>query len=195
MLGLDRSRAVRVTLKNIAGTVVCAATALSLTLFLRDGATIRLAAPAHLHSSRHHHPPSSGDGMSSSHRCSSHCRHDIRAIYRNIPPTAISGFTTPPNASCSPSSRSLPCAVVTLNASRLHEQFPAEIRLVPGPPGHSGSTRKRRSRPHRRQKRSASPPPAKPEDPARINGRAPTSPSLPPSLQIVFLSATLTPSP
>ena len=46
MLGLDRSRAVRVTLKNIAGTVVCAATALSLTLFLRDGATIRLAAPA-----------------------------------------------------------------------------------------------------------------------------------------------------
>lgn len=35
-----------VTLKNIAGTVVCAATAFSLTLFLRDGATIRLAAPA-----------------------------------------------------------------------------------------------------------------------------------------------------
>jgi K+-sensing histidine kinase KdpD len=36
---------VRVTLKNIAGTAVCAATALSLTLFLRDGTTIRLAAP------------------------------------------------------------------------------------------------------------------------------------------------------
>ena len=36
----------RITLKNLAGTAVCAATALSLTLFLRDGATIRLAAPA-----------------------------------------------------------------------------------------------------------------------------------------------------
>lgn len=36
----------RITLKNIAGTALCAATALSLTLFLRDGATIRLAAPA-----------------------------------------------------------------------------------------------------------------------------------------------------
>ncbi len=45
-LSLDRSRAVRIPLKNIAGTVVCAGTALSLTLFLRDGATIRLAAPA-----------------------------------------------------------------------------------------------------------------------------------------------------
>lgn len=36
----------RITFKNIAGTAVCAGTALSLTLFLRDGATIRLAAPA-----------------------------------------------------------------------------------------------------------------------------------------------------
>src|SRR6202035_3178084 len=44
LLSLDRSSAVRITLKNLAGTAVCAATALSLTLFLRDGATIRLAA-------------------------------------------------------------------------------------------------------------------------------------------------------
>lgn len=35
----------RITLKKLAGTAVCAGTALSLTLFLRDGATIRLAAP------------------------------------------------------------------------------------------------------------------------------------------------------
>ena len=37
---------VRITLRTLVGTLVCAATAGLLTLLLRDGATIRLAAPA-----------------------------------------------------------------------------------------------------------------------------------------------------
>lgn len=36
----------RITIKTLAGIAVCAATAFSLTMFLRDGSTIRLAAPA-----------------------------------------------------------------------------------------------------------------------------------------------------
>jgi len=37
---------VRISTKTLAGIVVCAATAFSLTMYLRDGTTIRLAAPA-----------------------------------------------------------------------------------------------------------------------------------------------------
>jgi len=37
---------VRITIKTLAGIGVCADTAFSLTMFLRDGSTIRLAAPA-----------------------------------------------------------------------------------------------------------------------------------------------------
>ena len=36
----------RTTIKNLAGIAVCAATAFALTMFLRDGTIIRLAAPA-----------------------------------------------------------------------------------------------------------------------------------------------------
>ena len=42
----DGELQVRITIKTLAGIAVCAATALSLTMFLRDGTTIRLAAPA-----------------------------------------------------------------------------------------------------------------------------------------------------
>ncbi|KAA6465170.1 DUF4118 domain-containing protein [Acidobacteria bacterium AB60] len=43
---IDGEHLVRTMLKTLAGIAVCAATAFSLTVFLRDGATIRLAAPA-----------------------------------------------------------------------------------------------------------------------------------------------------